>query len=91
VTPPLPAGTPPVTARELWSYLPRVRPYLRPYRKLLGLVVGLTALTAAVALAEPWPLAMVVDSVLGDHKPLCWCSPSASRSGSRSWATGSPC
>jgi ATP-binding cassette subfamily B protein len=59
-----------LTTRELWSYLPRIRPYLRPYRKLLGCVIALTALTAAVALAEPWPLAMVVDSVLGNHPPL---------------------
>jgi ABC-type multidrug transport system fused ATPase/permease subunit len=59
-----------LTTRELWTYLPRIRPYLRPYRKLLGLVGFLTALTAVVSLAEPWPLAMVVDSVLGNHPPL---------------------
>jgi ATP-binding cassette subfamily B protein len=70
MTPPPVVGTAPVNARELWSYLPRVRPYLRPYRKLLAVVIALTALTAAVALAEPWPLAMVVDTVLGGHKPL---------------------
>jgi ATP-binding cassette subfamily B protein len=64
-----PLGTPPVTSRELWSYLPRVRPYLRPYRLLVGTVVLLTALTAVVSLAEPWPLAMVVDSVLGNGTP----------------------
>jgi ATP-binding cassette, subfamily B, bacterial len=63
-------GTPPVTTRELWAYLPRIRPYLRPYRRYLAIVIFLTVLTAAVSLAEPWPLAMVVDSVLGDHEPL---------------------
>jgi ATP-binding cassette subfamily B protein len=64
-----PVGTPPVTSRELWRYLPRVRPYLRPYRLLIGVTLLLTTLTATVSLAEPWPLAMVVDSVLGDDAP----------------------
>jgi len=68
--PPAPGGQPALTTRELWSYLPRVRPYLRPYRPLFALVVLITALTAAVSLAEPWPLAMVVDSVLGNGEPL---------------------
>jgi ABC-type multidrug transport system fused ATPase/permease subunit len=75
MTPPLVAGTPPVTPRELWSFLPRVRPYLRPYRRLAIASVLLTALTAAITLAEPWPLGIVVDSVLGrqgligSHRP----------------------
>jgi ABC-type multidrug transport system fused ATPase/permease subunit len=62
-------GTPPVTARELWAYLPRVWPYLRPFRPLAICSLLLTALGAGAALAEPWPLAMVVDSVLGGHRP----------------------
>jgi ATP-binding cassette, subfamily B, bacterial len=71
VSGPSPAvGTPPVTTRELWAYLPRIRPYLRPYRRYLVVVIFLTTLTAVVSLAEPWPLAMVVDSVLGNHEPL---------------------
>jgi ATP-binding cassette, subfamily B, bacterial len=72
---PPPVGTPPVTSRDLWQYLPRIRPYLRPFRRLLGVVFLLTALTAGVALAEPWPLAVVVDSVLGKSDPpgaLAW-------------------
>jgi ATP-binding cassette subfamily B protein len=56
-------------AWEQWRTLPRVRPYLRPYRALLTVSVLLTILSAAVALAEPWPLAVMVDSVLGDHAP----------------------
>ena len=65
-----PPAPPRLTTRELWSYLPRVRPYLRPYRKMMWLVVLLTSMTSVVALAEPWPLAMVVDSVLGNGEPL---------------------
>jgi ATP-binding cassette, subfamily B, bacterial len=62
-------GTPPITGRELWGYLPRVVPYVRPYRALTGVSVLLTALTAGIALAEPWPIALVVDSVLGNNTP----------------------
>jgi ATP-binding cassette, subfamily B, bacterial len=69
MTQPPATGTPPVTARELWSYLPRVRPYVRPYRRLVIVSLVLTLLAAGVALAEPWPLALVVDSVLGRHRP----------------------
>jgi ATP-binding cassette, subfamily B, bacterial len=67
---PVVTGTPPVTGRELWSYLPRVWPYLGPYRKLLGLVLLLTGFSAVVALAAPWPLAVVVDGVVRGHKSI---------------------
>jgi ATP-binding cassette, subfamily B, bacterial len=51
-----------------FKVLPRILPYLRPYRKLAVISVILTALLAVVALAQPWPLAFVVDSIIG-HKP----------------------
>ncbi len=54
------------------TLLPRALPYLRPYKKQAGGSVGLTALLAVLALAEPWPLAFVVDSVLGDRRPPGW-------------------
>jgi ATP-binding cassette subfamily B protein/subfamily B ATP-binding cassette protein MsbA len=69
VSPPPITGTPPVTGRDLWRYLPRVLPYVRPYRGLTAVSVLLTALTAGISLAEPWPIAIVVDSVLGNDKP----------------------
>ena len=53
----------------IWGTLPRALPYVRPYRKLGVLSVIFTILAAAVALAEPWPLAILVDSVLGARKP----------------------
>jgi len=62
-------GTPPLTGRDLWHYLPRVLPYVRPYRLLTALSLLLTTLTAGISLAEPWPIAIVVDSVLGNHSP----------------------
>jgi ABC-type multidrug transport system fused ATPase/permease subunit len=52
-----------------WRALPRVMPYLRPYRGLYVLVFILTVLASIVALAEPWPLAIMVDSVLGTEDP----------------------
>ncbi len=56
-------------AFDQWSTLPRVLPYLKPYKKLY-LVVFLTIMVASlVALAEPWPFALILDSVLADHPP----------------------
>ncbi len=50
-------------------YVPRVFPYLRPYRHLMGLAVVLMVVLAALSLAAPWPLALLVDSALGDRRP----------------------
>ena len=55
-------------AYRLWRTLPRGLPYLRPYKVLAIVSIGLTLLAAAAALAEPWPLAIVVDGVLSDGK-----------------------
>ncbi len=56
-------------AWELWKALPRMKPYLVPYRKtLIGLLV-LTVCAAALGLAEPWPLAVILNEVLHNEKP----------------------
>ena len=47
-------------------------PYLRPFRKLAIVSVLLTILLAVIALAEPWPLAFVVDSIIGDEEAPGW-------------------
>ena len=47
----------------------RFREYLRPYRWALGAGVVFTLLDSVFALAQPWPLKVIVDSVLR-HKPL---------------------
>jgi ABC-type multidrug transport system fused ATPase/permease subunit len=54
---------------ELWRSLPRVRPYLRPYRKYLVAVMALTVTTAILGLAEPWPLAVILGTVLSEENP----------------------
>jgi ABC-type multidrug transport system fused ATPase/permease subunit len=52
---------------ELWKSLPRVKPYLRPYRKYLIGVMALTVTTAILGLAEPWPLAVILNTVLSEE------------------------
>jgi ABC-type multidrug transport system fused ATPase/permease subunit len=56
-------------AYELWKALPRVGPYLRPYRKRLHLVIALTVAAAFFGLAEPWPLAVILNNVLHETEP----------------------
>jgi ATP-binding cassette, subfamily B, bacterial len=55
------------SAWALWKALPRTKPYLRPYRRTLIAVVALTVLTAIFGLAEPWPLAIILNNVLEDQ------------------------
>ncbi len=52
---------------ELWKSLPRVKPYLGPYRKYLWGVMALTVTTAVLGLAEPWPLAVILSTVLSEQ------------------------
>ena len=47
----------------------RVVPYMRPHKKLAGTSLLLVGAGSAMALLAPWPLAILVDTVLGD-KPL---------------------
>lgn len=55
-------------AWTLWKSLPRTKPYLRPYRRTLIAVLALTVLAAIFGLAEPWPLAVILNTVLQDQK-----------------------
>jgi ABC-type multidrug transport system fused ATPase/permease subunit len=56
-------------AWDLWRALPRTRPYLAPYRGTLIWLLVLTALAAGLGLAEPWPLAVILNDVLHDQEP----------------------
>jgi len=56
-------------AFRLWRFIPRLFPYLRPYRGLVVASIFLTAVAVVIGLAEPWPLAFMVDTVLGNHPP----------------------
>jgi ATP-binding cassette, subfamily B, bacterial len=52
-----------------WHTAPKIIPFLRPYRGGVTLSLALTIIGAIVALAEPWPLAFVIDSVIGTNPP----------------------
>jgi ABC-type multidrug transport system fused ATPase/permease subunit len=51
--------------REYWKYLPTIFPYVRRHKFLAIGSVLLTLVAALAALLEPWPLAFLIDSVLG--------------------------
>jgi ATP-binding cassette, subfamily B, bacterial len=55
-----------------WAFFadfPRILPYLRPHKRLAGMSLALVAMSAITSVLAPWPLAIVVDCVLG-NKPL---------------------
>ncbi|HWH93708.1 MAG TPA: ABC transporter ATP-binding protein [Baekduia sp.] len=55
-----------------WEFLrdfPRVLPYLRPHRRLAAGSLIMVGVSSVVTLLSPWPLAILIDTVLGD-KPL---------------------
>ena len=58
-----------ISIRENLKAWPLTLPYLRPHRWLVALSMLLMGMGAGVALLEPWPVALMIDSVLGD-KPL---------------------
>lgn len=56
-------------AWTLWRLIPRLFPYLRPYKGLAVASVVLTGVAVVISLAEPWPLAFMVDNVIGSQRP----------------------
>src|SRR3954471_3306843 len=58
--------------RRGWRLFPRALKYMRPYRKLAVISLALTGVLAGASLLEPWPLAFIVDTVLGDKQPPTW-------------------
>jgi ATP-binding cassette subfamily B protein len=54
-------------AWHLWKALPRTLPYLKPYWKLGALSFVLMIVASLAMLAQPWPLATMLDVVAG-HK-----------------------
>jgi ATP-binding cassette subfamily B protein/subfamily B ATP-binding cassette protein MsbA len=55
-----------------WAFfkdVPRIFPYLRTRKRLAGLSLSLVAAGSVTALLAPWPLAIMIDTVLG-NKPL---------------------
>ncbi|MEX0789898.1 MAG: ABC transporter ATP-binding protein, partial [Actinomycetota bacterium] len=58
--------------REAFKHLPKIVPYLKRYWYLLALAIVFTAISGLAGVAEPWPLAFLVDSVLGDEPVPGW-------------------
>ena len=54
---------------ELWKYVPRAFPYLRPHKGKMALSIAISIVNTVVHLIQPWPLAIMIDSV-ASHHPL---------------------
>jgi ATP-binding cassette subfamily B protein/subfamily B ATP-binding cassette protein MsbA len=60
---------PRIGAWSLWPLIPRLFPYLGPYRGLAASSIVLSVVAILIGLAQPWPLAFMVDTVLGNQRP----------------------
>jgi ABC-type multidrug transport system fused ATPase/permease subunit len=61
-----------------------IRDLLRPYHWRVAVVLAAMLLQTAMGLAGPWPLKIIIDSVVGDHPVPQWASylaPSLARGG----------
>ena len=59
-----------IGAWDQWKALPKVFPFLRGLQPVrLAVIVILTVPSAIIGLAEPWPLALVIDNVIGPNAP----------------------
>jgi ABC-type multidrug transport system fused ATPase/permease subunit len=54
--------------RDLGQQIWRFRPYWQPHLPRLGLGIGLRAGELVADIAKPWPLAIVIDEVLGHRR-----------------------
>jgi ATP-binding cassette subfamily B protein len=71
----------------LWRYVPRAFPYLRPHRRKLGFSLVLSIVNTMVHLVQPWPLAIMIDSVAA-RKPLPPIARDLLPEGHRYWQLG---
>ena len=49
-----------------------VRELLGPYHRWLALILAMMLVETAMSVASPWPLKIILDNVVGDHKPAAW-------------------
>ncbi|MGH7315306.1 MAG: ABC transporter ATP-binding protein, partial [Candidatus Rokuibacteriota bacterium] len=61
--------------RGLLALLPRIARYARPHRAPMAVGFGLSAFGIALDLAKPLPLAIVLDSILGQKPPPAFLGP----------------
>lgn len=63
-----------------WAFFkdfPRILPYLRPQKKLAATSMSLIGVGSVMALLAPWPLALLIDTVLGEEPLPSLLSPLA--------------
>ncbi|MDT5012812.1 MAG: hypothetical protein QOH57_4429 [Mycobacterium sp.] len=53
---------------------PLLRELLRPHQRRLAIILSMTLVQTVMSLAVPWPLKVVLDSVVGNHPPPLWIS-----------------
>jgi ABC-type multidrug transport system fused ATPase/permease subunit len=51
---------------------PLLRELLRPHRRNLAVLASAMLVQMATSLAAPWPLKIVIDDVIGNHRPPGW-------------------
>ena len=49
-----------------------IRALLRPYRWSLAIILGATVVQTVMSLAVPWPLKIIIDNVVGNHRAPQW-------------------
>ena len=52
-----------------------IRELLRPYRGWITIIVLAMLIETAMSLAAPWPLKVILDNVVGNHKAPEWLAP----------------
>jgi ABC-type multidrug transport system fused ATPase/permease subunit len=64
--------TSPVGSEKTPMVPPLLRDLLRPRRRTLTVILGAMLVQTAASLAAPWPLKIVIDNVVGNHRPPQW-------------------
>ncbi len=54
------------------SMVSLLRELLRPYRASLAVILAAMLVQSTMTLAAPWPLKIILDNVVGNHKPAPW-------------------
>jgi ABC-type multidrug transport system fused ATPase/permease subunit len=61
-----------ITAQEEWRVSSLIWSLLKPYRGSLAVILCAMLLQMVATVAAPWPLKVVLDSVVGSHKLAPW-------------------
>jgi ABC-type multidrug transport system fused ATPase/permease subunit len=51
---------------------PLLRDLLRPHRRSLAVILAAMLAQMVMSLAAPWPLKVILDNVVGNHRPPAW-------------------